>query len=200
MVLRPHKHIVMIRVFYAFGKSFLSCHSDFDRFNAIYDNLNIHTLTCPHCRAKFNCTYYSSYSRNLITFVNGSNTCYDLTLIRVKCNSCNKTHAVLPDHFIPYGSYSLSFVLTVLRAYFLSSKTISYICHNFQIATSTLYDWIKLFNEHKLIWLGMLNDASHEPLKFIDDLTNLVFSLSDFYKLTKRSFLQGLKATQSNSS
>jgi hypothetical protein len=190
----------MIRVFHAFGKSFLNCHSDFNRFNAIYDNLNIHSLTCPHCRAKFNCTYFSSYSRNLITFKNSSNTCYDIVVTRVKCNSCNQTHAVLPDHFIPYGSYSLSFVLTVLRAYFLGSQTKSYICNHFQIAMSTLYDWIKLFNEHKLTWLGILNDASHKPIKFIDDLISHIFSLSDFYKLTKKSFLQGSKATRSNSS
>jgi len=190
----------MIRVFHAFGKSFLSCNSDLTRFNAVYDNLNIHSLTCPHCRAKFNCTYFSSYSRNLITFLNSSNTCYDITVTRVKCNSCDQTHAVLPDHFIPFGSYSLSFVLTVLRAYFIGSQTISYIAGHFQIAISTLYDWIKLFNEHKLIWLGILNDASHQPIKFIDDLMNLTFYLSDFYKITKKSFLQGFKATHSNSS
>lgn len=190
----------MIRVFHAFGKSFLNCHSDFDRFNAIYDNLDINSLVCPHCRAKFNCTYFSSYSRNLITFINTSNTCYDIAIIRVKCNSCLQTHAVLPEHFIPFGSYSLSFVLTVLRAYFLGSKTISYICNYFQIAMSTLYDWIRLFKEHKLIWLGLLKDASHQPIKFIDDLTGFILSLNDFYKLTRKSFLQRNQTTHSNSS
>lgn len=190
----------MIRVFRAFDKSFLNCHSDFDRFNAFYNNLNIHSLTCPHCRAKFNCTFFSSYSRNLITFINGSNVCYDITVIRVKCNSCNHTHVVLPDHFIPFGSYSLPFVLTVLRAYFIGSKSISYICNHFHIAMSTLYDWIKLFKEHKLIWLGVLNDASYQPIKFIDELINLVYPLSLFYKLTMKSLLQRAITTQSNSS
>ena len=97
------------------------------------------------------------------------------------------------------GSYSLSFILTVLRVYFLGSKTIYSICNYFQIAVSTLYEWIKIFKKDKLIWLGILNDASHQPIKFIDDITSLIFSPSDFYKLTLKSFLQGSKTIHSNS-
>jgi len=190
----------MIRVFDAFGKSFFSCNSDLTRLYTFYDHLNIHLLICPYCKAKFNCTFFSSYTRNMITFENGLNTCHTVSITRVICNSCNHTHAILPNHLIPFGSYTLSFILTVLRAYFLGSKTITSLCDFFQISISTLYDWIKLFKEQKLIWLGILNDAVTSPIKFIDDILNCLISVSFFYNLTKKSFLQSLKTTLSNSS
>ncbi len=190
----------MIRVFHTFGKSFLSCNSDLRRFYAVYDNINIHSLTCPHCRAKFNCTFFSAYSRNIITFENGLNTCHTVSITRVICNSCNHTHAILPDHLIPFGSYTLSFVLKVLRAYFLGSKTITSLCDFFQISISTLYDWIKLFKEQKHIWLGILNDAITSPLKFIDDVLGCIISVSSFYQITNTSFMQNFKTTLFDSS
>lgn len=190
----------MIRVFDALGKSFFNCNSDLRKFNAVYDNLNISSLTCPHCKAKFNCTFFSSYSRNIITFENGLNTCHTVSISRVLCNSCNHTHAILPDHLIPFGSYTLSFVLKVLRAYFLGSKTITSLCDFFQISISTLYDWIKLFKEQKHIWLGILNDAIISKVKFIDDILCSSKSLASFYQITMISFMQNFKTTFSNSS
>ena len=190
----------MIRVFDAFGKSFFNCNSDLRRFYTFYDHLNIHLLICPNCRAKFNCTFFSSYSRNMITLESSLITCHTVSITRVICNSCNHTHAILPDHLIPFGSYSLSFILTVLRAYFLGSKTSVSLCDFFQISISTLYEWIKLFKEQKLIWLGILDDAVLSPIKFIDDILNSLISVSFFHNLTKKSFLQSLKTTHSNSS
>lgn len=190
----------MIRVFSAFGKSFLNCNSDLRRFNAVYSNLNIGLITCPHCRAKFNCTFFSSYNRNMITFESGLNTCHTVSITRVICNSCNRTHAIIPDHLIPFGSYTLSFVLTVLRTYFLGSKTITDLCDFFQISISTLYDWIRLFKEQKHIWLGILNDAVLPEVKFIDDILCCSKSVSSFYQITKTSFMQNFKTTLSDSS
>ncbi len=190
----------MIRVFNAFGKSFFDCNSDLTKFYAINSNLSIHLLICPCCRAKFDCTFFSRYSRNMITFENGLNTCHSISITRVLCNSCNKTHAILPDHLIPFGSYTLSFILTVLRAYFLGSKTITSLCDLFQISISTLYDWIRLFKEQKHIWLGILNDAVISVVKFIDDILCCSKSVSSFYQITKTSFMQNFKTTLSDSS
>lgn len=189
----------MIRVFDAFSKSFLQIKSDLMIFNHFMDTFQVNKVTCPHCGAKYNCTFFSTYSRNMITFENRINTCYTLSVTRVICNSCNVTHAVLPDILIPYGSYSLSFILTTLRAYFLGSKTITSLCDYFQISVSTLYGWIKLFKAQKLLWLGLLEDALISPTKFIDDLLNHQVRVACFYSLTKTSFLQSFITTHSNS-
>ncbi len=190
----------MIRVFNAFGKSFFHSNTDLMVFNSYTDNFQVNKVTCPLCGAKYNCTFFSSYNRNMITFECGLNTCHTISITRVICNSCNHTHAIIPDHLIPFGSYTLSFILTVLRAYFLGSKTITNLCDFFQISVSTLYDWIKLFKEQKHIWLGILNDAVISPIKFIDDILGCVKSVSSFYQITKTSFLQNFKTTRFNSS
>lgn len=190
----------MIRVFNAFGKSFFQTKSDLVIFNKFMDTFQVDKVTCPHCGAKFNCTFFSSYSRNMITFENGSNTCHNISITRVYCNSCSRTHAILPDNLIPFGSYSLSFILKVLRAYFLGTKTVADLCDYFQISFSTLYGWKHLFNEQKLLWLGILDDTITSPINFIDDLSSLTVSLRLFYKTTKVSFLESFKTTQFNSS
>jgi len=136
----------------------------------------------------------------MITFENGLNTFHSVSITRVICNSCSHTHAILPDHLIPFGSYTLSFVLKVLRAYFLGAKTIISLCEFFQISISTLYDWIRIFKEQKQIWLGILNDAVTSEGKFIDDILCCSKSVSSFYQITKTSFMQNFKTTHSNSS
>lgn len=62
-----------------------------------------------------------------------------LRIPRVKCDSCGHTHAVLPEMLIPYSSYSIRFVLTVLKDYFLHAHTVEKICEMYQIAHSTFY-------------------------------------------------------------
>jgi len=190
----------MIRVFNAFGKSFFQTKSDLVTFNNFMDTFQVEKATCPHCGAKYNCTFFSSYSRNMITFENGSNTCHNISITRVYCNSCNRTHAILPDNLIPFGSYSLSFILTVLRAHFLGTKTVTDLCEYFQISISTLYAWKHLFNEQKLLWLGILDDAITSSIQFIDDLSTLKVSLALIYKTIKVSFLEPFKTTLFNSS
>ena len=190
----------MIRVFNAFGKSFFQTNSDLVVFKKFMNTFQVEKATCPHCGAKYNCTFFSSYSRNMITFESGLNTCYTLSITRVVCNSCDHTHAILPDHLIPFGSYALSFVLKTLRAYFLGSKTILGLCQYFQISLSTLYGWLNLFKEQKLIWLGILNNAKISPLKFIEALFSGQNSVSSFFQITKTSFLENFKTTLFNSS
>lgn len=195
-----YQYNIMIRVFNAFGKSFFQSNSDLMIFNNFMNTFQVENATCPHCGAKYNCTYFSSYSRNLITFENGAKTCHNISITRVLCNSCRHSHAILPDNLIPYGSYALSFILTTLRAYFLCTKTVTDLCDYFQISISTLYGWIHLFNEQKLIWLGVLENATVSTIKFIDDISTLKISLNLFYKTINVSFLQPFKMTPCNSS
>ncbi|WP_276624136.1 DUF6431 domain-containing protein [Syntrophomonas wolfei] len=66
------------------------------------------------------------------------------------CKSCGHTHAILPEVIIPYRSYSILFILTVLRDYYTRSDDIWEIGDKYQIAVSTLYLWIHLFH-----WQGI---------------------------------------------
>lgn len=153
---------------------------------------------CPFCGAKHpHWSEFASYERDLISFEKGLPVTYTITVTRIICSSCGHTHAVLPEIIIPYGSYSLIFILTVLRDYYLSHMTIKALCDKYMIATSTLYAWKRLFLIHKKLWLGILVDAITKPLTFLSSLPSLTTSddLAAFFQNHGQSFLQGVSKT-----
>lgn len=70
--------------------------------------------TCPICESCGNCHVHDYYGRQFIDFQGNNRTTDDLCITRVMCDNCEHTHAILPDIIIPYSSYGLIFVLTVL--------------------------------------------------------------------------------------
>ena len=113
---------------------------------------------------------------------------------RVRCGSCGRTHAILPDYIIPYTTYSLLFILRVLGAYYLGCGTVEEVCRRYAISVSMLYEWKALFQKHKRLWLGILEDAETKPGQFIRQLLGLPSYSEDFgkpfYGETAFSFLQ----------
>ena len=94
---------------------------------------------------------------------------------------------------IPYSSYSLRFVLTVLEDYFLHVHTVEQICETYQIAHSTLYVFRNLFLSHKQLILGILNDAQGKPSDFIQVMDGQI--LWRFWSSFRFSFLQAYHAS-----
>jgi len=121
-----------------------------------------------------------------------------VSIPRVVCSSCGHTHAILPDILIPYGSYSFTFILNVLKEYFKGSTTLISLCSKYQIFPSTLYGWKKLFFIHKELWLAMFADSIEKPLKFLNGLFHLdsgsVFTEA-FFLQCSFSFMQKLPKT-----
>ena len=153
---------------------------------------------CPACGAKHPLwSFYDNYDRYLIYFEHGETVTCQISVTRIICSSCGRTHAILPEIIIPYGSYSLVFILTVLRDYYLSQMTIKALCDKYQIAHSTLYAWKRLFTLHKKLWLGLLRDLSTKPLDFLAFLPSPATSadLFLFYRRHAMSFLQGVSKT-----
>ena len=155
-------------------------------------------LPCPFCGAKHpKWSYYASYSRFLISFEKGKIVTYTINITRLICSSCKHTHAILPEIIIPYGSYSLIFILNVLRDYYSHSMTILSICNKYEISVSTLYAWKKLFAIHKKLWLGFLEDISKSCCDFLSSIPSASTSseLQTFFSNHGFSFLQGVFRT-----
>ena len=150
---------------------------------------------CPFCKARYLCSFHSSYVRDMIVIEKGSVVCHSLTISRVICSSCGHTHAILPDVLIPYGSYSLFFILKVLRLYFLHSFTIEELCSSYEISISTLYAWVHLFQKQKALWLGVLSDAAISPLSFLSLLMDTSSFTAKFFQSFFFSFLQQYRFT-----
>ena len=95
----------MIRVNAKVGK-ILSCKiSDIDLFNASLSLVDLSEEICsnPECKAKGCCRAHASYTRDIISFYHGKRQESQVVIPRVYCESCGKTHALIPNHLIPYG-------------------------------------------------------------------------------------------------
>ncbi|MDR0501051.1 MAG: DUF6431 domain-containing protein, partial [Coriobacteriales bacterium] len=55
--------------------------------------------------------------RNYIYPDNGKSICTKIKVIRVRCTSCDKTHAILPLTTIPYSVFSVLLAAVILRDY-----------------------------------------------------------------------------------
>ena len=152
--------------------------------------------TCPNCKAKGRCRIFAYYKRYLIDFVDGRPVVAQIRVLRVYCESCETTHAILFDPIIPYEQHSLLFILRVLAEHFLHRMTVEKICEVFEICISTFHRWKKLFEEHRREWQGTLSSIE---TNLIDALRTIArkepfaaFAL-EFFKRTGVSFLQSHK-------
>ena len=135
----------MIRIFNLFCKLKNIKLSDQEWLDRAIAKLNLSEQVCPYCDSKGQMILHDSYSRYMITLKANHIKTEILQIPRVKCASCGHTHAVLPEILIPYTSYSIRFILTVLKDYFLRTHTVEKICEMYQIAHSTLYAFRDLF-------------------------------------------------------
>lgn len=188
-------YILMIRKFTLLCKLNSIDISDFRIFMDAQASFIISKEVCPFCKARHLCSFLSSYERDMIVFENGSVVCHRLTVSRVICSSCGHTHAILPDVLIPYGSYSLFFILRVLRLYFLHSFTIEKLCSRYEISISTLYAWVHLFQKQKALWMGTLSNAETSSLSFLSQLLNTPAFPLEFFHAFRFSFLQQYRFT-----
>lgn len=185
----------MIREYAAFFKHFSESKfkSDIDIFNDAIANIDLFRLKCPQCKAQGRCKAFSSYSRMMVSIEDHTVITHWVTIPRVKCISCKHTHAILPSVLIPYGIYSLIFILTVLRAYYQNKFRVQQIYDTYEITHSTLYLWIRILKRHKSVWLGVLKDLETSALDFIFglfDLENLGQALKTFFVSNSCSFMQ----------
>lgn len=183
----------MIRIFNLFCKLNEIKISDQEWFDQALHSLNLSDQTCPYCNSKGNLVPHDNYPRYLVTLKNNRPVTVTLHVPRVKCTSCGHTHALLPEMLIPYPSYSLRFVLTVLEAYFLHVHTVEKICERYQIAHSTLYVFRSLFLSHKRLILGVLKDAQEKAPDFIRAMEGK--RLWQFWDSFRFSFLQAYHAS-----
>lgn len=123
---------------------------NYDKINTLTQNnyeiflqsINLPTITCScgHCGCL---TKHAYYTRSLKIFGGIKIT---LSILRVKCSVCGKTHAILPSGIVPYSQVSLHDHITIINNNLknksqthvmnnnplIDENTIAYILHNFR--------------------------------------------------------------------
>lgn len=79
-------------------------------YNTLINSINLNQVTCScgHCGCL---TKHAYYNRRLK--INGG-TKLTLSVLRVRCSVCGKTHAVLPDIIVPYSQVTLNDHITII--------------------------------------------------------------------------------------
>ncbi len=185
----------MIRVKTLLGKMFSLKISDQLLFTSSIQQQQMHELVCPACGAKTSCTSHDSYTRMLISIEQGDRVETIISVPRVLCHSCGHTHALLPDLLIPFGSYSLRFILSILWKYLHRTGSVERFCNTWQISISTLYGWIHLFEEQGSLWLGILQKISKLNTTAVEHICSLEDFPSAFFSRFHFSFMQVYKTT-----
>lgn len=188
----------MIRKFELFCNLNRINKSDLQLFTEATKSITISNLTCPTCGARHSCVSHGRYNRSLIAINAGRVAIHEIHVSRVICISCKHTHTILPAHLIPFGSYSLFFILAVLRDKFIGRYKVAQLCEHYQISPSTLYAWISLYKIQKELWLGVIKNLPMSSFSFLDILIQEENFLVSFFKMSSLSFLQPFpKATNS---
>lgn len=146
---------------------------------------------CPVCHAHACMSPFASYTRYLVEWHDEEPSVHEVTVQRYRCSSCGHTHALLSSALVPYSSYSLRFILTVLRSYFLRLGSVEQLCASAGISVSTLYRWKALLFQHKELWLGALEDLEEPQGMFLEGIDGSF--LRDFYQAFRFTFLQHLR-------
>ena len=121
------------------------------------DITDIHENVCPCCHAKNKLIKYGKYERNLSILVNDNIEIYRVSVQRVICNSCNHTHALLPNFIVPYKIMAIfSIAQIVQRAYISSAYKLSRVInlsvqmiYTYMAIVLAFFDDFKILNNFK---------------------------------------------------
>mgnify|MGYP000323130372 CR=1 FL=1 len=154
---------------------------DFNSYEEkILNKYKIFTYVCPKCGTKHALYRHGTYVRNISYYKNKCIVNEKLKVLRLKCASCNSTHAILPKDIIPYCIYTYSCIMKILYEHFNDKKSVLSIAFSYGISFQLIYLFIKLFNIFLKdciyvlrtinLWNDILNPHCKDVIKIISHL------------------------------
>lgn len=182
---------VMIRAFSLLLKLKTSGLSDLHLFEILTETALRCPGPCPSCGSSFPAyRQMQPYSRFMISADNGKRVERQISVQRLRCSLCGHSHAILPECLIPYGSYTVGFILAVLEAYLSRKSRVDTLCDQWQISISTLYSWIHRFQNQLNASRSILDRVPQLSLTSIASVRAGSAFLPDFFARFGFSFLQ----------
>lgn len=168
-------------------------------YKAAMGHFNGHISPCPVCGSKGHLSPHGKYSHHLVDYY-GDQIQEGSVEIRVaSCSSCGHTYSILPDLFVPRKSYSIIFIMLVLRASLLRKESVGELCGRYGISVSTFYRWKRTYRTHKSLAIEKIEKYFFEKDPHLAQPANICSTsfLYDFYRRFGFSFLQRSKAAES---
>ena len=148
---------------------------------------------CPNCSAVNNFTYHASYKRYISFNIDKEIITYTVNVIRVRCTSCDTTHALLPNFIVPYTIMSKDSILSIASSAAKSSvlKTASSLNITYQLIYSYIALLLSFFPNIDILnklHIYTNNLTQQYYLYNCAELCNMTFCL-DYIKYFRRPFL-----------
>lgn len=104
------------------------------QYNKIISSLNFNDFHCPNCHSN-GLVVHAYYERHVDIFDRN----HTIRILRLRCPSCNSTHAVLIEDMVPYSVASFDIIVDVLNNNdFLSSSHASFLKNKYR---SLIFDY-----------------------------------------------------------
>lgn len=128
--------------------------------------VNFGNIECPNCHSH-DLIRWGYYERNVIFFSSDKISLESTTIQiqRVKCKSCNKTHALLPFGIIPYKQFTDEVISKILLE--LVNNKLESVLNKYQIEQSLIIRWLFQYNKfHKSKINVLLKQHNNNTLKY----------------------------------
>ena len=145
---------------------------------------------CPCCGSRNSLIRHAKYERYICLFENNVFVCHTITVLRLKCKSCNTTHAILPADVIPFKIFSFTCIRICLTGYFTQGMSGPKISLMYKISVQMVYLFIKEYHDEQSSCVNFLRandleiskETSKDP-KNILLFVNTHFPEPDFLRL-----------------
>lgn len=147
---------------------------------------------CPCCGAPSSQLHKDgNYQRSLVCYEHGKVIPHTIVIACVECSSCGHSHALLPSMIIPYSSFSLKFILSLLYERIRGSfSSVSGLCEHFQISIATFYRIYNCFLQDGFHLDNFYGIGAKATFSYISaDISRHVL-LEKFFRTMGYSFLQ----------
>lgn len=108
---------------------------------------------CPYCKSKDTLIKYGHYKRNLSIFDGNSIENYIVSVQRVMCKGCGRSHALLPNFIVPYVIMACFSIAQIVSKAIKSSayKLYNSVGLSFQIIYKYILIVSSFFNDFKIL-------------------------------------------------
>lgn len=133
---------------------------------------------CPSCQAKHSLSRHGFYTRNICYFSFGSVEESTIKILRLICNSCGVTHAILPADIIPYAIFTFSCIFEILIRHFVDEKSVLEVSKENKVSFQLIYLFINRLVFHLnpcVIFLRVFLAVETEFSSSFKDILSLIY-------------------------
>lgn len=138
-----------------------------EKYSLLVNSIDFNTVECS-CGHR-GCLVRHGYYTRTLKLATGT---IKITILRVKCNVCGRTHAVLPDNIIPYSQIPIDIQKSFLVCH-IGDKTIQEIMDSNPDITEE--DYYRSRKKYRYFWKERLASIFHSVHERISDLIPCCF-------------------------